>query len=92
MPFRRMNPVPLKAVMSRVVFARSPIRELQLRRGIQLIGGRQAEDEAGVQVEIRPSVEPAADAGREGVVDGRMAQRAGDAQARDSGRCCSRCR
>ena len=39
--------------------------------------GRERDDRADVQVAIGPAVEPLADAGRERVVDGRMAQRAG---------------
>jgi hypothetical protein len=35
--------------------------------------GRKSDDGAGVQVAVRPSVEALADAGRERIVDGRMA-------------------
>ena len=41
--------------------------------------GRRGDDRADVEVAIGPAVEPVANAGRVGVVDGRMAQRALDA-------------
>ena len=51
--------------------------QLRLRRGVER--RRQRDDRAGVQVAVGPAVEPLADAGRERVVDGRVAERAGDA-------------
>ena len=43
--------------------------------------GRERDDRADVEVVVRPAVEPRADAGSEGVVDRRMTERAGDADA-----------
>src|SRR5204863_7327633 len=64
-------------VVARVVLARSPCAELRFRRRVER--RRQREDRAGVEVAVRPAVEALADAGRERVVDGRVAERAGDA-------------
>ena len=67
-------------VEARVVLALAPgvVDRLRLRRQ----RGRQRDDRARVEVAVGPAVEPLADAGRERVVDRRVAQRAGDADAR----------
>src|SRR5262245_48276482 len=67
-------------IEARIVFARAPGIEDRLRRGVDR--GRQRDDGPRIQGAIRPSVEPLADAGREGIVDGRVAERAGNANAR----------
>ena len=63
--------------------------------GLQQIGDdaqirRERDDRADVQIAIGPAVEPAADARRDGVVDGRMAQRALDADRREPAGICPR--
>src|SRR5262249_33907991 len=46
--------------------------------------GRQPDDRADVEVPVGPAVEAMADAGREGIVDRRMAERALDADRREA--------
>ena len=50
---------------------------------VGLQGRGERHDGADVQIAVGPAVEPTADAGREGVVDVRMAERALDADGRD---------
>ena len=79
-------------VEPRVVLAPAPGVERRLGRRVER--RRQRDDRADVEIAIRPAVEPLADAGRERVVHGRVAERAGDADARqrvdavDRGRPC----
>src|SRR5215203_3067708 len=69
-----------------VVEARPPAQQHLLERrlvdaevvGDRLEVGRQRDDQTDVQILVWPAVEPLADTGREGVVDGRMAEGAGD--------------
>ena len=64
-------------MMPRIVFSRTPRRKLRLEAIVQ--ARREAENRADVQIAIGPAIQSAADAACEGVVDGRMAQGAGDA-------------
>ena len=70
----------VERMMARIVFARTPGVEFRLGRGVER--GRQGDDRADIQIDVRPPVQPPADAARERVVDGRVAERAGDADAR----------
>ena len=66
-------------MVARIVFARTPRVEFRLGRGIER--GRQRHDRADIQIGVCPSIQPPADAARERVVDRRVAERAGDADA-----------
>jgi hypothetical protein len=78
-------------VKPRVVAAGAPALEGGLRgvvvdaelRGHRRQPGRQRQDRAGVEVAVRPPIEAIADTRQDRVVDGRVAERAGDADARD---------
>ena len=67
-------------VVTRIELARALGIEDHLHRGID--GGGQRDDRTGIEVTVGPAIEAFADAGRERVVYGRVAQRAGDAHAR----------
>src|SRR5215207_8108270 len=68
--------------MPRIVFSGPPRPELVL----ELVGntGSQGRDRPNIQVEVRPAVAANADTRRKRIVDGRMAERAGDTNALDS--------
>src|SRR4051812_23882055 len=67
-------------VVARIVLALAPAVIDGFLLGAQR--GRERDDGARVQVAVRPAVEALADAGREGVVHGRVAERARRAEMR----------
>src|SRR3989442_4607593 len=69
----------VERMVAGIVFARAPRAELGLESIRQR--WRQSHDRPHVQVEIRPYVQPLSDTRRERVVDGRVAERARDADA-----------
>ena len=71
--------MPSNAWWRGIVFARAPGVELGLGGRIQR--RRERDDRADVQVDVGPAVQPLADPWRERVVDRRVAERAGDADA-----------
>ena len=66
-------------MVPRIVFARTPRVEFRLGGGVER--GRQGDDRADIQIGVCPPIQPPADAARERVIDGRVAERAGDANA-----------
>ncbi len=66
-------------MVPRIVFARTPGVEFRLGGGVER--GRQGDDRADIQIGVCPPIQPPADAARERVIDGRVAERAGDANA-----------
>src|SRR5215469_5893409 len=83
-PVRRWNhlwPVDAVDVESRVIEALAPGLVGCLRGGWHRWGKRN--DRPHLEIAVRISIESFPDAGGEGVIDGRVAERAGDAKARE---------
>src|SRR6187397_1157638 len=65
--------------MPRVVLPGAPLQEFRLEAGAE--HWRERGDGADIQIQVRPTVESPTDAGTERVVNGRMTERAGRADA-----------
>ena len=77
----RNDVVPIEVMVARIVHPRTPRVELGL--GGRVERRREGHDRADVQVDIGPSVEALADSRHERIVDGGVAQRTCDADARE---------